>query len=412
MKARNAQYPVGYPLAIEYEYQTLVNMGDSRTLPDHYTKGCFTLLDATGREVVLSPSLPVGKYTVKANVGKTYETDYYRVTPADGEFELVQGNLWRVAGAVHASGTALPEASVIVGETMLQSDTDGLAVWYLPAGQSYTITVRKVGYSDVTLEADLTVGKNLELSPELIPATIRLAYSVEGAGGRLVGPVNQTVTPSGTGQPVMAVPEVGYTFQKWSDGTVANPHVATEVTENLEVLASFKEVTVHLAYRVGTGGRFKDGAITEQNVRLGKHAEPVEVEPLDADHYFMGWSDGVESPSRRDSAQADVELTALFGECRSLPASQDFEQGMDGWYTLSRDSYFQLWGVTPGPVVSMQPLQGLFAACTAYSGPGNKMLSYLYTPVYKLDAGWDDNLVVSMDYIAPEIFRNQYVLEM
>ena len=85
---------------------------------------------------------------------------------------------------------------------------------------------------------------------------------------------------------------------------------------------------------------------------------------------------------------------------------------MDGWYPLSRDSYFQLWGVTGGPVVSMQPLQGLFAACTAYSGPGNKMLSYLYTPVYRLDAGWNDNLVVSMDYIAPEIFRNQYVLEM
>lgn len=357
-------------------------------------------------------TLPVGKYTVKANVGKTYETDYYRVTPAGGEFELVQGNLWRVAVAVQASGAALPGASVIVGETMLQSNTDGLAVWYLPAGQSYTITVRKVGYSDVTLVADLTVGKNLELSAELIPASIRLAYSVDGAGGRLVGPVNQMVMPGGTGQPVMAVPELGYTFWKWNDGTVGNPHVAAEVTENQEVVASFKEVTVHLAYRVGAGGRFKDGAKPEQNVRLGKHAEPVEVEPLDADHYFMGWSDGVESTSRRDSAQADVELTALFGECRPLPAYQDFEQGMDGWYTLSKDSYFQLWGVTRGSVVSMQPLQGLFAACTAYSGPGYKMLSYLYTPVYKLDAGWNDNLVVSMDYIAPEIFRNQYVLEM
>lgn len=60
VKARNAQYPVGYPLAIEYEYQTLVNMGDSRTLPDPYTKGCFTLLDATGEKWCLAPHCPWG----------------------------------------------------------------------------------------------------------------------------------------------------------------------------------------------------------------------------------------------------------------------------------------------------------------------------------------------------------------
>ena len=400
VKVKSAQYHVGYPLILAYEYDGLVNPEDVRALPDPFTKGCFTVKDANGVAVVPSGSLPVGTYTVEVDASKSYETSRYKITPANGVFEMTQGDLWHVTITVREGGKPLPDATVLLGQEAITTSANGLADWYLAVGKSYTFTVRKAGYSDAVTTADLSTGRDVALEVELKRATLSLSYSVDGVGGQLVGDLAQMVAPGEDGQPVLATPSRGYEFVKWSDGSSENPHVAKNITQDTEVKASFREITFTLTYRVENGGKFKDGAAT-QVVKLHGNGEYVEVEAADDEHYFKGWSDGVRTPRRKDMfVSADKELTALFGIYASIPASNDFEEGMgDGWYTLSSGTVKVLWAVTRDALENFEPLEGKFAAIKPDKSMSGKTLkSALYSPCYKLTDGWNSPVVVSMNY--------------
>ena len=400
VKVANKKYPVGYTLDLAYDYTTLVNPQDARSMPNPLDQNCFTVKDANGATVQPNGALPVGKYTVTADPAKTYETSYYKVTPESGSFEMVQGDLWRVSISVTESANPLQEATIILGEESETTGADGVVAWYLPAGKSYSFTVRKEGYSDEIATADLTTGKNVDLTVDLKKATLTLTYSVDGTGGKLAGKLNQMVAPDGTGQPVMAEPDANYMLDKWSDNTTENPHVARNVAQNTEIKAIFKEIKYTLTYKVEDGGKFKDATkATQEVVRFAK-GEYVEVEAADENHYFKGWSDGVTTLKRQDQALANMEVTALFGTYATLPGSNDFENGLgDGWYTLSSGTSTALWEVTQSPLVGYPPLDGHFAGIEpAWPKPDGKVQAALYSPCYKLENGWNSELAVSMNY--------------
>ena len=73
----------------------------------------------------------------------------------------------------------------------------------------------------------------------------------------------------------------------------------------------------------------------------------------DADYDFKGWSDGNDSPTRKEEhVQADVAVTALFGEVKPLPGSCNFENGSLGdWYTLGAGVAKKGFTVTNTPQV-------------------------------------------------------------
>ena len=95
-----------------------------------------------------------------------------------------------------------------------------------------------------------------------------------------------------------------------------------------------------------------------------------------------------------------MEVTALFGTYATLPGSNDFENGLgDGWYTLSSGTSTALWEVTQSPLVGYPPLDGHFAGIEpAWPKPDGKVQAALYSPCYKLENGWNSELVVSMNY--------------
>ena len=70
------------------------------------------------------------------------------------------------------------------------------------------------------------------------PESFTLTYA-SGANGSLSGSNSQTVTSGGTGTAVAAVPDSGYAFSQWSDGSTANPRIDTNVTADLSVTAQF-----------------------------------------------------------------------------------------------------------------------------------------------------------------------------
>jgi len=65
-----------------------------------------------------------------------------------------------------------------------------------------------------------------------------LTYTA-GANGSLIGESPQTVNLSENGSPVAAVPDAGYVFVDWSDGSTENPRQDIYVQGDLSVTANF-----------------------------------------------------------------------------------------------------------------------------------------------------------------------------
>jgi alpha-tubulin suppressor-like RCC1 family protein len=101
-----------------------------------------------------------------------------------------------------------------------------------------------VAWSDGVLTAartDLHVTADLVLTASFAINEYTLTYTA-GANGTIGGELSQTVIHGASGSAVTAVPNAGYLFVKWSDGSSANPRTDTNVVANLAVSASFAEV--------------------------------------------------------------------------------------------------------------------------------------------------------------------------
>src|SRR5690606_5368778 len=70
-------------------------------------------------------------------------------------------------------------------------------------------------------------------------ADVTLTY-LAGEGGSVLGPNPQVIPYNTTGQPVTAVHDVGYAFDRWSDYKTYNPRTDFNVTQDTAVTALFK----------------------------------------------------------------------------------------------------------------------------------------------------------------------------
>jgi hypothetical protein len=67
-----------------------------------------------------------------------------------------------------------------------------------------------------------------------------LSYSA-GENGSLIGETEQSVADGEDGSAVLAEPDTGFSFSGWSDGSVQNPRVDTEVRGDINVIARFEQ---------------------------------------------------------------------------------------------------------------------------------------------------------------------------
>jgi regulation of enolase protein 1 (concanavalin A-like superfamily) len=85
---------------------------------------------------------------------------------------------------------------------------------------------------------DANVTANLSVTANFAINTYTLTYTA-GANGTLSGSTIQTVNHGSSGGAVTAVPNSGYGFTNWSDGSTSNPRTDTNVTANRTVTANF-----------------------------------------------------------------------------------------------------------------------------------------------------------------------------
>ncbi|MDO9086866.1 MAG: InlB B-repeat-containing protein, partial [Anaerolineaceae bacterium] len=139
--------------------------------------------------------------------------------------------------------------------------------------------------------------------------TYTLTYTA-GAGGTLTGLTTQAVNYGANGTAVTAVPNTGYHFVNWSDGSTANPRTDTNVTANITVIVNFAINTYTLTYTAGTGGTLTGD--TTQTVNYGGSGTPVTAVP-NTGYHFVKWSDGSTVNPRTDTnVTANITVSANF----------------------------------------------------------------------------------------------------
>lgn len=136
-----------------------------------------------------------------------------------------------------------------------------------------------------------------------------LSYGA-GANGSLSGQTSQQVDHGQNGGPVMAIPDTGYHFVRWSDLSVQNPRADSAVTANLDVTAQFTINEYQLVYAAGAGGSLSGAS--PQVVAHGGSGTAVTATP-DSGYHFVAWSDGGSANPRQDSGiTGSINATATF----------------------------------------------------------------------------------------------------
>lgn len=142
-----------------------------------------------------------------------------------------------------------------------------------------------------------------------VVANYTLTYNA-GPNGGISGTTPQVVSYGGSGTSVTAVPNTGYAFVNWSDGSTANPRTDVNVTNNITVTANFTALTYTLTYIAGPNGSIS--GTTPQNVAYGNSGTAVTAVP-DGGYAFTNWSDGLTVNPRTDSnVTSNITVTANF----------------------------------------------------------------------------------------------------
>ena len=157
--------------------------------------------------------------------------------------------------------------------------------------------------TDINVTADITVTANFAID------TYTLTY-LAGTNGSISGTTPQTIDYGSSGSSVEAIPNTGYHFVNWSDGSTDNPRTDVNVTANITVTASFAINTYTLTYMAGENGSIS--GTSPQTVEHGSDGVSVEAVP-NANYRFVEWSDGsIDNPRTDVNVTENISVTATF----------------------------------------------------------------------------------------------------
>jgi hypothetical protein len=127
---------------------------------------------------------------------------------------------------------------------------------------------------------------------------------IEGENGEQRTYFIQSILMGYSSVPVKAVPQSGFEFVRWSDGSTANPRTDSNVKYSFTVTAIFAKIeepaSIQVIYKAGNGGLVNNQSQFTQNVVYGEDAQTVTV-AAQQNYEFVAWSDGLTTPTRTDT---------------------------------------------------------------------------------------------------------------
>ena len=276
----------------------------------------------------------------------------------------------RIAGVSHQSG--------------LKSGDKGLPIMAIATVAGYHFARWSDG-STSNPRVDIVANADVNVSA-IFSKLFTLTYAVTPSdGGAILGEISQQVPLGEDGSTVVAEPKAGYHFVAWSDGDVQAERTDRKVGSDVAVTAHFAQQYT-LVYSAGRGGKIEGQ--TEQQLAPGAFGVAVEAKPYNG-FAFFSWSDGDKQALRRDKAEKELRVEAVFkplsysitysasdgGEIQGAPTNQVVLHGADSEPVLAQAGmgyHFVKWsdGRTDNPryeraVIGDVTVQAIFSReCT------------------------------------------------
>lgn len=141
-----------------------------------------------------------------------------------------------------------------------------------------------------------------------------ITYS-SGHHGKIIGDLHQILNAGESGTKVVAVPDEGYKFVKWSDWNYSAERQDLNVKSDKNITAIFEKQTFTVEYCSNNNHYGGVYYLSGQRLQVpyGENGSIVEARPL-SNYIFLGWSDGVTTAVRQEKdVKEDITITAYFG---------------------------------------------------------------------------------------------------
>lgn len=150
-------------------------------------------------------------------------------------------------------------------------------------------------------------GKKAYFTVQVVPSSFNVRY-IAGANGTINGNLNQTIDFGGDALSVRAIPDEGYVFAGWSDGSNNVRRTDRAIYSDLTLTANFELATYRVRYHNRNGD-----VIHTENITAGQPATPP-VDGLDQVGFvFQGWR--TRSDNRAvdfDSINSNLDVIATY----------------------------------------------------------------------------------------------------
>ena len=387
----------GKPIAWTFAYTGLVDPNDAVTIDIAELQKAYELKNASGVSFATDAILPIGNYKLTAK--SIYETEYYTLTLGEFAFSVVNESLADVLFVVNDSEGLVADAKITVGKQQATTNAKGEAHLTLQIGKEITHVATKGNIRTEGVFTPQKTGEN-KVTITFPKETLTISYTPD-ANCTISGDTQQKVANGMDATPVLVIPNEGYLFDQWSDGSKDNPRHDKKLQNALAVTAKCKQKTFTLIYETVGEGRIKSGD-SKQEVAFASNAQTVEVEPITTDAHFLFWNDGTKTPQRTDqNVKASNNYRAYFSNLKAIPEAEtfDIEGYPKGWVSWST-------GKVQNPMQQYHSLSDKsfeldngFLVCDNRDMANyySDYITYIQTPRYKLD-GITTDLRVYFDY--------------
>ncbi len=151
-----------------------------------------------------------------------------------------------------------------------------------------------------------------------VVSSFSLSYTA-GSNGTISGTTPQAgVAHGAAGSQITAVPDPGYHFVQWSDGSTVNPRTDSNVTANVAVSAVFAINMYTVTFTSSLGGTVT-GTVEQQVPHGGNASEVTAVVSNPSTHHFANWTEnGVVvstiSPLTLTNVTSNRQISANFSD--------------------------------------------------------------------------------------------------
>lgn len=325
-------------------------------------------------------------------------------------------------------------APVTLGGTVVTPD-GSFVVERIPGGLATATAVPDTGYhfvewSDGNTNAtrtDRITASNGTHSAYFAINEYTLTYSA-ASGGTLSDSIPQVVEHGSDGSMVTAIPDPGYTFIQWDDGSTDATRFETNVTENLSFEATFADITAPVSSLDATANTTRAGATVSLDytvVEIGSGLDEVELyvrapgsatfvatgvttDTLTGTFVYTG-TDGnglydfataaVDNDANAEAAPTEPEVSILW----NLTENDDFTMEVSGAdfttthpMTNDIDILVTITGATPGGTITVSRSPGNTAPAGGYDA--DKLLDEFLTITGDgLGTGWSATITWNFD---------------